>query len=883
VEGAPRTEKRRCLDGFGFPWPTCPWRALRALKTRRRVALGAGGVGDHRENPALMNPSLRSLVALAVISTILPFAPAARAQTEDTPLAVARRVEPVVLTGAQLPTWSRLPATGVAKPYPSGANTTPGSDEVRDAHNGTLVVPPDVREGAPVDSVAAYAWNGEAFEEIPVQVDEKFPYFLANGRSDFAFYSGTDEELTYEWDVESGRRIAGECAAAYPPGESAMEDPVATLDDDDEVVFMADDAGVQAPLDALGPAGTAAERQEVRLVDPLDPTAERFVYLFQKEGGSGFNASNGYVQYQRDDNADEYIDRNSFADADLEKLGTSNTGYGPNLPGTVCNDDPDTPEVETIRNSTDRFPRDGVTVTTDSYRWRATGRWMVREMQVTKPGTARNYGPDLIDRWKGRAFQQSPDSTISLVGFEDEQVNWEGNSSLLGELAGPVRAIREVWGADSGTNVTKTETFYRDSILYRYRVRVHPIPPDGLYTSWDYNHDQVETYFNEIKTDGVAIDGQNDDVGSIDEAPLIGPAFFDVNDPTFNKPLSFDNWEQVAGKGDNGSLVYMFQMNNAQSLENPLVVPYYRDDSCLDDGTGDNPSPRPWPGEAQTDSRLADYMKRKCYGDPALGEKYSLEGPWRQGCFACHGIHYFVTNDTDNTFSPAKTTEIDGQQWQWAAPTEEPTNVGDRYANTAKAPLVAVAATQANTAGEDEPTATTLEVVGDDSGQIGDPTTLAARLTDGTAPIEGKEVTFSLRGRSVGIATTDADGVATIQTAVAGPAESTVQSASFSGDDDFAASSVTAPFTVQRDDSALTLSLSSMHGRQTATAVLTDADSSAALAGRTIDFAVNGQKVASGSTDGSGRATATFKTKKADRVTAAFAGDDSYNGAQASR
>ena len=44
-----------------------------------------------------------------------------------------------------------------------------------------------------------------------------------------------------------------------------------------------------------------------------------------------------------------------------------------------------------------------------------------------------------------------------------------------------------MWGADSGTNVTKTETFYRDAIAYRYHVRVHPIPPDGLYTSWDYN------------------------------------------------------------------------------------------------------------------------------------------------------------------------------------------------------------------------------------------------------------------------------------------------------------------------------------------------------------------------------------------------------------
>ena len=60
------------------------------------------------------------------------------------------------------------------------------------------------------------------------------------------------------------------------------------------------------------------------------------------------------------------------------------------------------------------------TVTSPTYAWRASGRWMVRGLQVAKPGQPGVYGPDLLDRWKGRAFQQSPDSTISLVGFEDE-------------------------------------------------------------------------------------------------------------------------------------------------------------------------------------------------------------------------------------------------------------------------------------------------------------------------------------------------------------------------------------------------------------------------------------------------------------------------------
>ena len=37
----------------------------------------------------------------------------------------------------------------------------------------------------------------------------------------------------------------------------------------------------------------------------------------------------------------------------------------------------------------------------------------------------------------------------------------------LGERSGPVRTIRETWGADSGTNVIRREVFYRDQVQYR--------------------------------------------------------------------------------------------------------------------------------------------------------------------------------------------------------------------------------------------------------------------------------------------------------------------------------------------------------------------------------------------------------------------------------
>jgi hypothetical protein len=468
---------------------------------------------------------------------------------------------------------------------------------------------------------------------------------------------------------------------------------------------------LQAPLAVLAPLGTS-EGHAIAIVDPLDVANLKFVYLYRKPGGTSFNASNGYVSYQRDADADEWIDRYSIAADDPETLGVSNTDYGPNLPGTVCRTAayPGYPAVAdgTPRASTDRFVRDGATVSTAAYQWRATGRWMVRGVHVAKPGQPGLYGPDLIDRWKGRAFQQSPDSTISLVGFEDEQVNWEANSALLGERIGPVRAIREVWGADSGTNVTKTETFYRDAITYRYHVRVHPIPPDGLYTSWDYNAGVVSTYYNTLKPGGVAIDGQNDDVGNVDGVFGI-PAFFDVPDPTFNVPSAILNWEQIAGANDFGSLVYILELKGATTLVNPAVVPYYRDDACLDDGTGDDPVQRPWPGEPSTDPRVIDG-----YVDANGGTPYEqLSCDQRQGAWGAHGVHYFVSGDSDNAASPEVLTEIDAQQWQFLVPLAAPANVGQAYANTVIAPLITSALPLDPLAGVLPPSAGSSAVVTD--------------------------------------------------------------------------------------------------------------------------------------------------------------------------
>ena len=213
------------------------------------------------------NMRRRTLLALTLAALALPAAHRAQAAGGAAPVAVARHAEAVVLTGADLPTWSRLPATGAPATYPSGS-----AEGERNAHNGTVVVPPDPRgAGVDVGQVVAYRWTGSRFIEIPVQVDERFPWFLANGNSDFGVYSGTDTELTYAWDVEAWNRTEGQCRAEAPAGTAPTPDPVAGLDDDDEIVVMASDAGEQAPSGELGPLGTeAGTRQEVAVLDPLN-------------------------------------------------------------------------------------------------------------------------------------------------------------------------------------------------------------------------------------------------------------------------------------------------------------------------------------------------------------------------------------------------------------------------------------------------------------------------------------------------------------------------------------------------------------------------------------------------------------------------------------
>ncbi|MBV9487573.1 MAG: hypothetical protein JO246_16195, partial [Frankiaceae bacterium] len=62
-----------------------------------------------------------------------------------------------------------------------------------------------------------------------------------------------------------------------------------------------------------------------------------------------------------------------------------------------------------------------------------------------------------------------------------------------------------------------------------------------------------------------------------------------------------------------------------------------------------------------------------------------------QGAIAEHGVHFLATQDSDNTFGPSSTDEVDGQQWRFEVPMQSPTNVLVPYGLNVSARLAAIA------------------------------------------------------------------------------------------------------------------------------------------------------------------------------------------------
>jgi hypothetical protein len=726
-----------------------------------------------------------------------------------------------------------------SKPQPDINGATDASHGDHSCFQGSQLPVRTVLKGVPTQSLLGYRWTGKQFVQIPFQVDTKWEHYISNNASGFAFYSGADEMLTYTFDYEPFRFTSNPpfdpsnptdvCQAQPPAGQpGSTRDPNAALIDSDELSFMARDSGAQAPTTAGLPKGIV-QAQQVELVDPSTHIT-RYVYVMESAIGinnrpvvaPAYTAANSpYVQYAPGRNAEMF----AYAQSNYSNYG--NAPVGPvcsvgatGLPQPVVGrgfkvtngqyqlDPSSYARRRTLDTATVHTPRYAFTYGDSSPSDSLAGRWIMDGLQVSPDdkGLAKNdYGPSIVDRFKGRAFQQSPGGHTPCCGYEDEQVNWNGSSVTMGARVGPVRDIRVTWGSDSGTNVTRTDIFYAYSIDHAYNLRVHPIPPlDGIYTQWNMNAGAVTTYYNPENSAGVPITGinpvfmgdttdfvgpsgvsesSNDKLGRTEQQlnggkpitvgnpnkarcsapipvnlPTVGSpddcvyGSFNTSDPTFSgaEPALLQ-WEELTGPAGTMIEKWSLDQNTNQSPGGgqALVeaVPYYVDDSCFDDGTGNSPgpqvdprnidpttwgfavengqpvavSPAPPPadryaGLVKDDGQIYNgesTYQRRCWNHNSNGTPYNILGTatynsnlpaqkqdptpdpnfgpqgdvrYFEGDIATHGLHLLFTSDSDNADLTTAVDEVDSVDHQVILPPDQG-NVGAAYSAQYSAPI----------------------------------------------------------------------------------------------------------------------------------------------------------------------------------------------------
>lgn len=293
--------------------------------------------------------------------------------------------------------------------------------------------------GLGVDAVVAFRYAG-GWLQIPMQIDER-------------------KVVDYR-DVYNGVVDPGITTLAYAdPDTYCGADTDPTFDADDELVFMARDAGDHAGVGAGLPSGIAGTTGvEIKIRDPLD-AGLGYVYLFVSDGSLTPDAGQDYIAYTF----------NLLAGSYIPNYDTSN---GPN-------------------------PEDSV-VTSAYYGMHFSDRWIRDETSVLAGGAT---GVDILDRHKDLFYP-------GVCGRSEDTFS-DGEGAFFVNKDGPVRALRSYMGANSGPLTQRIHRFYEQRHDSTTHLRVHPI--SGMLDFYDYSPAASGmTYFNDLNLAGVPVDGVPD-------------------------------------------------------------------------------------------------------------------------------------------------------------------------------------------------------------------------------------------------------------------------------------------------------------------------------------------------------------------------------------
>jgi hypothetical protein len=327
--------------------------------------------------------------------------------------------------------------------------------------------------GATPQHVVGFAWDGNAWHQVPVQVDERdlvnpgVIYHLPT--SSYPTLFGTTTSYKIPVYTPPPTLTAGYTSVAtYTPADSN-----AAFDANDELSFLANDTGRQADATVAAPAGVvASSREEVTARDPLAPDQVGYVYLFDSATLTGGSAGTSGVTYTFSLDSGDY--KTTY------KMGTGSLSP----------------------NNTWGFNPEHSSVVTPNYTQQFGDRWLNNGLEITIGDAT---GTDILDRTHYYA-------TAGCVRTED---TFDGGASNPGEgafivnISGPVRAIRSYIGANSYKWTVNTDLFYPDRHDTITELRGHAGLP-GYGSADDYATGTSGLTYSDPKNAAITVDGSTD-------------------------------------------------------------------------------------------------------------------------------------------------------------------------------------------------------------------------------------------------------------------------------------------------------------------------------------------------------------------------------------
>ncbi|MEM8560246.1 MAG: hypothetical protein AAGG50_20695, partial [Bacteroidota bacterium] len=319
--------------------------------------------------------------------------------------------------------------------------------------------------GATVTAPVCYAFRDGAWEQCPIQIDERAALDPASNypvdHFDAPNLYGGEPQLLYT--APQDYPMTG-----FVPEISVDPDPA--LDADDEVVLMARFFG-----DVVSPATPPFAPATVTEV----VFEGRAVYLFVPTTPLDQSAGIDLVTYNFD-----LLSGNFPEDYDFD-------GRGQGLKDVEGDFLAANPEYSLFES--------------DYYRTSFEDRWIQRELFLaSEVGNPASFGDDLLDRMK---LGTRPDFMGKNPNCSRSIYTGSARRGTLGiQKDGPIRALRVVQGSNSGGLNLGTYKMYDRTLVYDFRHQMHSTPGTSMFIDYAPTVAGMEYYSNQFPS-GVTVDG----------------------------------------------------------------------------------------------------------------------------------------------------------------------------------------------------------------------------------------------------------------------------------------------------------------------------------------------------------------------------------------